>query len=71
MSAVVQQAPQLLPAQSNVAAAKDAGSIKAATESITENIPDVIEENRKDASGQVTTYKYQRGRLLGKVNMQI
>lgn len=31
-------------------------------------IPDIIEERRKDAEGRVCSYKYLRGKLLGKVS---
>ena len=31
------------------------------------NIPDIIEERRRDSEGRTVTNKYMRGKLLGKV----
>ena len=31
------------------------------------NIPDIIEERRRDTEGRTVTNKYMRGKLLGKV----
>lgn len=36
-----------------------------------EGIPDIIEEKRKDGDGRITITKYARGKLLGKVLLQI
>ena len=35
---------------------------------VDENIPEIIEERRKDAEGRVLAYRYARGKLLGKVS---
>ena len=35
------------------------------------NIPEVIEEHRKDAEGKVTVHRYMRGKLLGKVSCTV
>ena len=32
------------------------------------NIPEIIEEHRKDSDGKVSVHKYLRGKLLGKVS---
>lgn len=32
------------------------------------NIPDIIEERRRDSEGRTVTNKYMRGKLLGKVH---
>ena len=34
-----------------------------------ENIPEIIEERRKDAEGRILCFRYQRGKLLGKVSL--
>ena len=34
------------------------------------NIPEIIEEHRKDSDGKVSVHKYLRGKLLGKVSSQ-
>ena len=36
-------------------------------EPVDAGIPDIIEERRKDAEGRVLSFKYLRGKLLGKV----
>jgi hypothetical protein len=36
---------------------------------IDENIPEIIEERRKDAEGRILCFRYQRGKLLGKVSL--
>ena len=35
----------------------------------TANIPEIIEERRRDSEGRTITNKYVRGKLLGKVNV--
>ena len=35
----------------------------------TANIPEIIEERRRDSEGRTITNKYVRGKLLGKVNI--
>jgi hypothetical protein len=34
-----------------------------------DNIPEIIEEKRRDSEGRTVIYKYARGKLLGKVRI--
>jgi hypothetical protein len=43
---------------------------KGAKEEAQSNIPEIIEEKRKDSEGRVVTYKYLKGKLLGKVYVE-
>lgn len=45
----------------------EAGAAKSAPPPETP-IPDIIEERRKDSEGRVCSYKYLRGKMLGKVS---
>ena len=52
-----------------VAVAREAApTTKPVAAPVDENIPEIIEERRKDAEGRVLAYRYARGKLLGKVS---
>lgn len=53
---------EVLAGQRDVVPSSNKDTIK-----LEEIIPDVIEERRKDELGRIISYKYQRGKLLGKV----
>ena len=52
-------------------AASDRGAPPEVNKDPLANIPDVIEDQRKDADGRLITSKYMRGKLLGKVRCNI
>ncbi len=55
----------------NVATQQPNGAALADKAAPVEVIPDIIEERRKDAEGRIVSNRYLRGKLLGKVSLQI